>query len=639
MREVSATLDAVAGVLRGSSFRLTRGTVTLGRDPSNDIRVLDGAVSRRHCSITGDGRRFTINDLGSRNCTFINGAPVTEKVLENGDEIRIGGSVFTFLAEAGESTDRSASVKLSGLRTGSTIILHKDRARYLNQAAMLEAPPQDGRVFRDLNALLGISTALNSIRDPAVLERRVLESVLDVAPADRASILLVGDTPDEFTSAVSLDRTAGENCEIQVSRTAVRRVVEEGVAILSNDVADDGTFDAAASLIARRVHSLIAAPLEVYGRVRGVLYLEATDLSAEFDEDLLQLVTAIGNIAAHALENARRLEFLENENRRLQAEIGIDHDMVGESPRMREVYQFIAKVAPTDSTVLIRGESGTGKELVARAIHRNSRRADKPFVAINCAAITETLLESELFGHEKGSFTGAVAQKKGKLEAAEGGVVFLDEIGELAPVLQAKLLRVLQEREFERVGGTRPIKLNVRLIAATNRNLQEMSKAGGFRQDLYYRLNVVSVRMPALRERREDIELLANYFARKYAEKMNRTVTGISAAARNCLINYDWPGNVRELENAIERAVVLGSTTEILPEDLPESVLERPAAVGLPVTRYHEGVQEAKKRIILSAVEQAGGQYTEAARLLGVHPNYLHRLMRNLNLKGASLDE
>ena len=208
-----------------------------------------------------------------------------------------------------------------------------------------------------------------------------------------------------------------------------------------------------------------------------------------------------------------------------------------------------------------------------------------------------------------------------------------------APVLQAKLLRVLQEREFERVGGTRPIKLNVRLIAATNRDLQEMAKTGGFRQDLYYRLNVVSVRMPALRERREDIELLASYFARKYAERMNRTVTGISTAARTCLLNYDWPGNVRELENAIERAVVLGSTTEILPEDLPESVLERPSPSGSAVTRYHEGVQEAKKRIITTAVEQAGGQYTEAARLLGVHPNYLHRLMRNLNLKGAPADD
>src|SRR5438876_12148167 len=225
--------------------------------------------------------------------------------------------------------------------------------------------------------------------------------------------------------------------------------------------------------------------------------------------------------------------------------------MVGESPRMREVFQFIRKVAPTDSTVLIRGESGTGKELVARAIHRNSRRQNRPFVAINCAALTDTLLESELFGHEKGAFTGAVALKKGKIEVADSGTVFLDEIGELAPNLQAKLFRVLQEREFERVGGTRPIKVDVRLIAATNVDLNEASRTGKFRQDLYYRLNVVSLEVPPLREHPQDIPLLAAYFIARYSEKVNRRVAGISPKARTCLLHYSWPGNVRELENAI----------------------------------------------------------------------------------------
>jgi Nif-specific regulatory protein len=307
--------------------------------------------------------------------------------------------------------------------------------------------------------------------------------------------------------------------------------------------------------------------------------------------------------------------------------------MVGESHRMRDVFQFIAKVASTDSTVLIRGESGTGKELAARAIHQNSPRSGKPFVAINCAALTETLLESELFGHEKGAFTGAIAQKKGKLEVADGGTVFLDEMGEMTPLLQAKLLRVLQEREFEHVGGTRPIKVDIRLIAATNRDLENAIRQGSFRQDLYYRLNVVSLTMPGLRERREDIPLLASYFATKYGQKCKRQVRGISPEARACLKEYDWPGNVRELENAIERAVVLGSSDVIRPEDLPEAVLEtEPPAGGTP-TRYHEAIKEAKKQLILKAVEQANGNYTEAAKQLGVHANYLHRLIRNLNLK------
>jgi Nif-specific regulatory protein len=346
-------------------------------------------------------------------------------------------------------------------------------------------------------------------------------------------------------------------------------------------------------------------------------------------------LTAISSVAALAVENARYVESLESENRRLQAEISIEHSMIGESPRMREVYQFIARVAATDSTVLIRGESGTGKELVARAIHENSPRAGKPFVAINCAAITETLLESELFGHEKGAFTGATAQKRGKLEIANGGTVFLDEVAEISSHIQAKLLRVIQERQFERVGGTRPIQVDIRLLAATNQDLEAAMQAKTFRQDLYYRLNVVSITMPPLRDRREDIPLLANYFVARYGEKCKRRLNGISPEARLSMMNYDWPGNVRELENTIERAVVLGSSEVIRLEDLPEPVLEVENPPGVTSGPYHEAIQEFKKQVIVKAIEQARGNYTEAAKLLDLHPNYLHRLIKKLNLRSA----
>jgi len=299
---------------------------------------------------------------------------------------------------------------------------------------------------------------------------------------------------------------------------------------------------------------------------------------------------------------------------------------------MQQVYRIIEKVAPTESTVLIHGESGTGKELAARAVHKNSARRDQPFVALNCAALTETLLESELFGHEKGAFTSAICQKKGLLEVAEGGSVFLDEIGELSLTLQAKLLRVLQEREFVRVGGTRAIKLNVRFLAATNKDLQKAVREEKFRADLFHRLNVIAFALPALREHPEDIPLLAEYFAARYAKKCNRVVKGISSEARAALQQYDWPGNIRELENAMERAVVLGSTDFLLPEDLPETILEAapsPAACG----NYHEAVRALKKQLILKASEQAGGSITETAKLLGVNANYLHRLIRNLDLR------
>jgi len=315
-----------------------------------------------------------------------------------------------------------------------------------------------------------------------------------------------------------------------------------------------------------------------------------------------------------------------------QGEIGIRHAMIGESARMGEVYRIIARAARTDTTVLIRGQSGTGKELAARAIHQNSPRACGPFVSINSAALAETLVESELFGHEKGAFTGAIAQKKGRLELADRGTIFFDEIGEMAPPLQAKMLRVIQEREFERVGGTRPLRVDVRVIAATNKNLEEAFKKGEFREDLYYRLNVIMLTMPPLRERAEDIPLLAAYFISKYSERCARRVIGLSSEARAHMMHHDWPGNVRELENAIERAVVLGNSDRILPEDLPEAVLEAEAAGGV-TTGYHAAIRDAKRRVVIEALQQAGGRFTDAARTLGVHPNYLHRLVRALNLR------
>ena len=257
-------------------------------------------------------------------------------------------------------------------------------------------------------------------------------------------------------------------------------------------------------------------------------------------------------------------------------------------------------------------------------------------MAINCAAIAENLLESELFGHEKGSFTGASAQKKGKIEMAEGGTLFLDEVSELAPELQAKLLRVLQEREFERVGGTRAIPLDTRLIAATNKKLSAAIEAGEFRKDLYYRLNVVTLTMPPLRDRVEDIPQLAEHFLSKASRKCKTKMKQLSEEAMACLVKYDWPGNVRELENAIERAVVLGSGNVVLPDDLPETVLEFGWTSPDGPAKYYRSVKEMKRQMILQALQQAHGSYLEAAKALGIHPNSLLRLMRNLNVKAST---
>jgi Nif-specific regulatory protein len=627
-----ARLEAVSGPLKGKLFPLTQDEVSIGRDPSNEISLLDSLVSRRHCVIRREASAFRLQDLDSRNNTFVSGVPVRDRVLVHGDQIRVGNSILIFQGPSSDSIPGNASLQLDATPVpgAATVILRKEDALYLQASRPL---PATAKTVRDLNVLLDFSRTVNSVRGLHALQEKVLEAVLAIIPADQAAILLTENGVAGFSSIVGRNRELGANQPIHASQTILNRVLEENLAVLSSDVQSDDAYREAESLIERRVHSVLAVPLEVLGKVLGVMYLDASSPGARFDSDLLQLVTTLGNITALAIENARQLERLGGENRRLYEELNIHHSMIGESKAMHEVYDFVSRVAGRDSTVLISGESGTGKELVARAVHMNSGRVDKPFVAINCAAITETLLESELFGHERGAFTGAVTQKKGKLEVAEGGTVFLDEIGELAVPMQAKLLRVLQEREFERVGGTRPIKLDVRLIAATNRDLKEASKTGAFRPDLYYRLNVVSLHVPALRERREDIPMLAAFFATQCGEKVKRRVAGISPEARTCLMRYDWPGNVRELENAIERAVVLGSTELILPDDLPDSILEETAAAGEPVSALHDGIREAKKVLIERAIEQANGNYTEAAKILGVHANHLFRLIRTLNLK------
>jgi|SRR5580692_8553781 transcriptional regulator with GAF, ATPase, and Fis domain len=629
-----ARLEVVSGPLKGKLFPLTSDEVSIGRDPSNEISLLDSLVSRRHCLIRKEANGFRLVDLESRNNTFVSGVPVMDRVLAHGDQIRVGNSILVFQGAGSDTAPVNASLQFDAtpMPGAATVILRKEDARYL-QPSRPDGLPATARTVRDLNVLLEFSRTLNSVRGLAALQEKVLEAVLAIVPADQAAVLLSEDGVGGFSSIVGRHRRLGPNQPIHASQTILSRVLEENLAVLSNDVQSDAAYREADSLLERKVHSVLAVPLEVQGKMLGVMYLDASSPGARFDSDLLEFVATLGNITALAIENARHLERLGGENRRLYEELNIHHSMIGESKAMHEVYDFVSRVAGRDSTVLISGESGTGKELVARAVHANSGRTNKPFVAINCAAITETLLESELFGHERGAFTGAVSQKKGKLEVAEGGTVFLDEIGELAVPMQAKLLRVLQEREFERVGGTRSIKLDVRLIAATNRDLKEASRTGTFRPDLYYRLNVVSLHMPALRERREDIPLLAAFFAAQYGEKVKRRVAGISPEARACLQRYDWPGNVRELENAIERAVVLGSTELILIDDLPDSILEETAASGEPVSALHDGIRDAKKVLIERAIEQANGNYTDAAKILGVHPNHLFRLIRTLNLK------
>ena len=536
---------------------------------------------------------------------------MSRQTIQHGDRIRIGNSEFVFFTGPDEQTDPLSS------RSGTTEL----RTTSLDRSGLPTGDSWVGRMARDLTAFFKIANMINSTRNVQALQSELLELICEVIPASGAAILLQPNASEEPSPPCKWTRKDFAPQDMVIRDELVQQAIWEHCTVVA-EAAGETTS----------AQHVLCVPLVAVERILGVIYLSSPASSLTFGEDHAYFLSAVARIAAVTLENLSKLDSLKAENQRLQAEAKADRSLIGESRPMRRVSEFIGRVARGDSTVLIRGESGTGKELVARAIHANSERLDKPFVAVNCAAIPEALLESELFGHEKGAFTGAVATKKGKFDIAGEGTLFLDEIGELAPLLQAKLLRVLQQREFERLGGNRLLPFNARVLAATNKNLEEAIKTGEFRQDLYYRLNVVSVAMPPLREHCEDIPLLALHFANKYAEKCHRSFKGIATEARELLVKYSWPGNVRELENAIEHAIVLGLTDEIIAEDLPETLFEE-QSVGLAAARYHNTLSQTKKQLVQTALDETNGNHVEAARLLGIHPKYLHRLIRNLNLK------
>ncbi len=613
---VNPRLIAIAGPQKKTAWTIADGPLSLGRDATNRAELRDPAVSRKHCSINEVSPGiFEIADLDSHNGTLVNGTKVSRQQLVHGDRIRVGTGEFVFLTGPGgeDSSRPSESEPHAGEIELKTISL--------DRSGLLADPPGLGRMARDLSALFKIANVINSTRDVDAMQRELLALICEVIPASHAAIVLQTNDSEEGRSPCTWSRDGSRAKEMAIQDGVVQQAMWERCAVLASLPSDSAAPD-----------RVMCMPLVAIEKILGVIYLVAPGSGAPFGEDHAFFLSSVSRIAAVTLENLFRLDSLRAENQRLRAEVKSESALIGDSRPMKRVAEFISRVAKSDSTVLVRGESGTGKELVARALHVNSPRSGKPFVAINCAAIPEALLESELFGHEKGAFTGAVATKKGKLDAAEDGTLFLDEIGDMAPLLQTKLLRVLQQREFERLGGNRLLPFNARVVAATNRNLEQAIKDGGFRQDLYYRLNVVSISLPPLREHREDIPLLSLHFAEKYSAKSNRIFRGIASDTRSLLMQYSWPGNVRQLENAIEHAIVMGLTDEILPEDLPDALLEEQSS-ELPAARYHNTINQAKKQLVVTALDEAGGSPVDAARVLGIHPKYLHRLIRNLNLK------
>ena len=612
---------AISGPLEGKTFFMEGDTFIIGRHADCDVRLSAIEISRRHCEIvrTSDDR-FQLRDLDSRHGTQVNGRPVQEATLSHSDLVTIGTSAWLFLLDTSSSGDASSGDRPTGsmpsLAVGSlerriTQSLHLDPAR------VEEALPAQARLARELHVLLRLSTALQEEQRLSALGVRLLDATLDALPLARSGAVLMREP------GLAQPLRLAERGTVTLLDSLSARILEHGVSVLEAQPTGG---------------SQLATPLtDSNSKPMGLVVLESRE--APFEEHHLELLSAIAGVASLAFRGALHLRWLEGENRRLREEQHASHNMIGESAAMRRVLDLIARVARADSTVLIQGESGTGKELAAHAIHRSSPRRDGPFIAVNCATLSENLLESELFGHEKGAFTGAAGRKIGKMEAAHQGTLFLDEVAEIPVGLQAKLLRALQEREIDRVGGTRPIAIDVRVVAATHQNLEGAVESGDFRQDLFYRLKVITCELPPLRERRDDIPLLAAEFTGRHGEKLGTPDLKIAPEARRCLLAYDWPGNIRELANVIERAVVLGDGEWIRREDLPDEVAAASGDALVDETGRSRGFQDAlvafKKQLILDAWAESGEDYARTAERLEVHINSLHRMVKSLGLKAA----
>lgn len=477
-------------------------------------------------------------------------------------------------------------------------------------------------------ALFEISEEINSVLNLDTLLSKIMDIAMRALDAERGFIILSREGTQHFQTitARNIDEREVLNSE-QFSTSVIRKIFQTQKGILSHDALEDQRFCDFESVMALKIRSMAAVPLRLRDKFIGVIYVDSIKNRRNFNEKSLNFLEAFSNQAALAIENARLYESLEQENRILKRDmekIFPFNEIIGQSSTMKQVFSLMEKIARTNVTVLIYGESGTGKELVARAIHAHGPRRNQPFVGQYCGALQETLLESELFGHKRGAFTGAIADKKGLLEIADGGTFFLDEIADISFSLQTELLRVIQEGEIKRVGDTHIRKVDVRFLSATNKSLEEQVKRGLFREDLYYRLNVISIKLPPLRERKDDIPLLADYFLKKYKMKTNSEVTGFSSSALKVIQDYYWPGNVRELENVIQAALVMSDRPKIYPEHLPIYQKARPDE--------HENLNlsDVTNRYVRKALQMHGGNRTKAAQELGVSVRWLQYRLKEL---------
>jgi transcriptional regulator with GAF, ATPase, and Fis domain len=603
------------------TVNLLKRITSVGRGVDNDIQLDDPHVPDNALHIMFDGSRYQVGGQGSP--FQVNGKRKDEHVLAANDVIGIGGSELAFAP----MPSAAAEPAIVAARKGDTAD---------PDAHTTDVSGVGSRELDMLRQLTRFSERLIDTYDLDQLLDHLMDEVIALTRADKGFLILMENNELRVKVARNVSRENIEDAVERVSDSIVAKVVRTQKPLIISDALDDPEFKISESVVNLKLLSVMCAPLMHKGQLFGLIYVGNDRLVNRFETRSLDVLTIFAAQASLLLQNAMLVNELKLDNTELRKKLEDQRygDIIGACVGMKEVFKRIDKIALTDISVLITGETGTGKELIAREIHRRSPRVKGPFVVINCGAIPENLLESELFGHAKGAFTGAVATKQGKFQAAIGGTLFLDEIGEMPPQLQVKLLRALQEKVVYKVGDNRPEPVDIRVVAATNKVLEEEVKRGSFREDLYYRLNVVTLKLPPLRDRGDDLVVLAKYFAAKYAKEFNAKARGFTPAAVIAMRKYSWPGNIRELENRIKKAAVLADKALLGPDDMdlhPENLD--------PIMPLAQAKEEFQKRYINEVLERNNSNRTKTAKDLGVDPRTIFRHLEKLEAErqGRSL--
>ncbi len=617
-----ARLVIKEGENKGMSFEIRDVHFSIGRDLSNDIQLLFPKVSRIHAEISFSEGTYTVRDKGSRNGTFINGEKMSVSILKNGDLIGIGDSTLMFYHEEDGTARESTAIFGSHGSGRETVISTRPSwnvdllKKHLLSGSQMDL--QNSKLY--LVELYELTRELQAVDDIRALLKTAGERIKEIVKADRIYPVLSNPSFRDGWEVIQLDEvgTATSLAKTPISRSAFERSFEEKISLVTHCDIEENPSE---SMINYDIHSALCVPVADKGStgdIFAMIYADRLGGGENFTNGELEFVTAAALVISDAVRGLEKIEHLRHHEDILKKEVRSRYNIVGESRSIKETLKTVERAARSESVVLVMGESGTGKEVIARVVHYLSPRNAEVFRTINCAAISESLLESELFGHVKGAFTGADSDKPGVFELADGGTLFLDEIGEMSAAGQAKLLRVLEQGEISKVGATEVINVDVRVIAATNKDLEHEVSEGTFRADLFHRLNVVSLVLPPLRERKGDVRILLEYYADLFSSECGRRIT-FSEEALAVLEAYSWPGNIRELKNFVERTVIMASEDIIQPDALPGKMVfvqegENDSMSLAAVERAH----------ILRVLDASGGNKKKASEILGIDRSTLY---------------